>query len=77
MYDAQVVYCSGLERIEDAGGGNFRFCLFEQRGPTREIVLEVICPAGAVPDAIMQAICALTAAGVAAVKVPFMELLMQ
>lgn len=74
MYDVQVVYCSGLERVEDAGGGNFRFCLYEQRNGSREIVLEVICPGAAVPDAIMKAICALTTAGLAAVAVPFMEL---
>lgn len=60
MYD--VIYCAGLERIEDAGGGNLRFCLFELRDGAHEIVAEIVAPTSAVPDAVMKMLAALSLA---------------
>jgi hypothetical protein len=52
------VFCSGIARVENAGGGCFRLVLFvDQQGPDgkpeRAIVGKVIVPVEAIPDGTM------------------------
>lgn len=67
-YGIQEVYCSKLELIESAGGGNLRFCLVEIRGDHEERVIEIIMPGTALPDALLKGFSALAMLGVEAVR---------
>lgn len=77
MYDASAaVYVSRMSHIE-IDGPNFRIYLDERRNGSFEPAMEIVFPAEQMADAIMKAIMAMTAAGLAKIAIPFSELLMQ
>lgn len=62
--DVPEIYVSGLERFENAGGGNLRVCLYLMRDDVKvpgEVT--IIFPLAAMPDAIAKAITAMVTAG--------------
>lgn len=55
------IFCSGLAKVENVGGGCLRFYLYTLQAPLngegeaeRVLVAKIVAPASAVPDAILQ-----------------------
>jgi len=65
-YPVQDIFCSGMGKVEDIGGGCMRFYLYATQlnddGVEEYVVVaKLIAPSAAVPDAIKQLIAAATA----------------